>query len=226
MRRYGGAPVVLLSQGTCMIINAIEGIDFVGKTTQLHLLHDNLNSVIYSGDTPPVTNQTILVRNPESCSFGNSIKSIILDNKVSEMTRFLLFQGAYSDIIDKLSSHQGCHHTIWDRTIITGVVYSNLDFKLGAQLCHQVSKFNFITNLVILVITRDALLDRMQGVKLDYIESKGVDYLLNLQTRMLEFINYLQETLFILNVLQIDATLPQMTILQKILDFYNLPLDK
>lgn len=173
-----------------MIFNVIEGIDFAGKTTLFNLLRSNLEGVEFNGKYVTTDhsnpNDIFFIQNPASLPMGREIKQLILDNNVTPITRFLLYQGAFNELL--VQARLLPNMTIWERSPVSGFAYSPFTFhELKSFFKLSIFKSLYINRLIILMIKKETLEFRMslQPESLDYIESAGVDALLKIQDKII-----------------------------------------
>ena len=119
-----------------------EGIDGVGKTTQINLFLEKLknNNLDY-----------VLFREPGGTPFSEKIRSILLDNsnKMSNLSETLLFLAARSDLVNKKikPNLKNDFYVICDRFLDSTLAYQGYGRGLNIDLLDSLN--NFITLLPI-----------------------------------------------------------------------------
>ncbi len=160
-----------------------EGIDGVGKTTQINLFLEKLNNNNLD---------YILFREPGGTSFAEKIRNILLDNgnKMSSLSETLLFLAARSDLVDKKikpNLKNDCY-VICDRFLDSTLAYQS--FGRGVDL----NLVKLITNKVVdgLIPSTTFLLDCNIDIclfridKKDRMESEGKEFLIKVKNGFLE----------------------------------------
>ena len=155
----------------------IEGSEGVGKSTQIKTIEKYLlsNNIDY-----------VLTREPGGTSFGESIRSIILDNanQTHELTDSLLFYAAryenYIKII-KPALHDG-KTVVCDRFHYSTLIYQGIVGKNSMVIdLHKIFDHIFsekIDYVLYLVASPEVSLKRiMRRDKTDKFESRGIEYL-------------------------------------------------
>ena len=155
----------------------IEGSEGVGKSTQIKTIEKYLlsNNIDY-----------VLTREPGGTSFGESIRSIILDNanQTHELTDSLLFYAAryenYIKII-KPALHDG-KTVVCDRFHYSTLIYQGIVGKNSMVIdLHKIFDHIFsekIDHVLYLVASPEVSLQRiLRRKKTDKFESRGLEYL-------------------------------------------------
>ena len=175
-----------------------EGIDLVGKTSQIELLQKKFSNFIFT-------------KEPGGTEFGKKIRSIILHEgfSIDRMSEFLLFLSDRSEhfhriVKPNIQSHQT---VISDRSLISGMAYALQNGGISEQ---QILDMNLMTVenslpdlIIFLKISKEELLKRRASRGHDNIEMRGIEYALQVQT----YIEYWIDKLNI-PVLKIDAIKP------------------
>lgn len=212
----------------------IEGIDTTGKTTLCNKLKDKLLGIDFFEfiQKPSVEYQNnIFIQEPSQTQLAKTIKSLILDkNKDKNITQyksveFFLYLSQRMEIIESIAS---CPHfkssqcnLISDRSFISGVAYANfttiqnpIEYMIQTHLlaCKELLP----KKIVLLTLHEKTLQQRLNHKKLetqqlDSIESMGIKYLLDIQTRYFQVIEILRKIANDLNleipeVLYIDSS--------------------
>jgi len=183
----------------------IEGIDTAGKSTQLDILRKKYQDAIFT-------------KEPGGTKLGLKLRQMALNgeakSKIAEMFLFLADRAEHINEIVKTNMDK---MIISDRSVISGIAYA-LDMPL-----QTVIKLNLIatsntlpTHIILLELSKEELTKRLEGKLNDSIESRGIDYLLDIQNRMKKTVEMLN-----LNHIYIDASLSIEEISKKIEDFIN-----
>jgi len=168
-----------------MKIISFEGIEGVGKSTQINLLKDYLES---KGLTVTV------LREPGSTITGESIRSILLDSKenLSEESELLLMFAARAQLISEKVLNNNVDVILFDRFYDASIAYQG--FGRGLSI-------NFIKNLIdftkcptpdltfILDISVQDGFDRKIADIKDRIESSGDEFFNKVRNGYLEIAN-------------------------------------
>ncbi len=153
---------------------AIEGIDTVGKTTQIDLIKKRYPDAI-------------LTKEPGGSELGKTIRSLVLgENSFSNRAEFLLFLADRAEHIDKVVRPNLEKMIISDRSVVSGIAYADTDLDYRDII--EMNKFateNILPDLIVLIkIDRETLTSRLSEKEHDNIESRGIDFLLAIQERL------------------------------------------
>ncbi len=174
-----------------------EGIDFVGKTTQIEKLKKEFPDFIYT-------------REPGGTQFGKKVRDILLhdDFALHHFSEFLLFLADRSEHYRRVlkPNLEAGKVVISDRSIISGMAYAKSNGGVEEETIldmNLMSVENTLPNLVIfLTISRDELMRRKsQELKRDNIEIRGIDYSLSVQDNISFWLEKLE-----IETLQIDSS--------------------
>ncbi len=155
----------------------IEGSEGVGKSTQIK----NIEKYLLSNDI-----DYVLTREPGGTSFGESIRSIILDkeNQTHELTDSLLFYAARYENYRKIikPALQDGKTVICDRFHYSTLIYQGIVGKNSMVIdLHKIFDHIFsekIDYFLYLVASPEVSLKRiMRRDKTDKFESRGIEYL-------------------------------------------------
>ena len=160
-----------------------EGIDGLGKTTQISLFLEKLknNNLDY-----------ILFREPGGTPFAEKIRNILLDNsnKMSNLSETLLFLAARSDLVDKKikPNLKNNFYVVCDRFLDSTLAYQSFGRGIDLNLIES------ITNKAVdgLIPSTTFLLDCNIGTclsrinKKDRMESEGKEFLIKVKNGFLE----------------------------------------
>ena len=117
-----------------MKIISFEGIEGVGKSTQINLLKDYLESKNYLVE---------VYREPGSTFVGEKIRDILLDsnNDLSNETELLLMFAARSELIDKKLNTSQCDYLLLDRFYDASMAYQGYGRKLSKDFITSLTSF-------------------------------------------------------------------------------------
>ena len=117
-----------------MKIISFEGIEGVGKSTQINLLKDYLESKNYLVE---------IYREPGSTPVGEKIRDILLDsnNDLSNETELLLMFAARSELIDKKINTSACDYLLLDRFYDASMAYQGYGRKLSKDFITSLTSF-------------------------------------------------------------------------------------
>lgn len=183
----------------------IEGIDTAGKSTQLDILSKKFP-------------QAVFTKEPGGTKIGLKLRQMALNgeakSKVAEMFLFLADRAEHIEEVIKPNENK---QVISDRSVISGIAYaSNLPLEIVTSL-NLIATSNILPSHVILLeLSPQELTKRLGNKSNDSIESRGIDYLLDIQNRMKETVELLK-----LNHIFIDASLSIEEIAQQIEEFIN-----
>ena len=180
---------------------SFEGIDGVGKTTQMELLKQ-----IYPN--------AILTREPGGTEFGKILRKILLNengekteikSKIAEMFLFLADRAEHYEKVVKPNKNW---LILCDRGFISGIAYAmandeNANFNELVNLNKIALQGDFGDKFIFFKISQKDLEIRLKdrNIEFDRIEKRGISYLLKVQ-------EFMEETLKRLNLkyLTINAT--------------------
>ena len=117
-----------------MKIISFEGIEGVGKSTQINLLKDYLESKNYLIE---------IYIEPGSTPVGEKIRDILLDsnNDLSNETELLLMFAARSELIDKKINTSQCDYLLLDRFYDASMAYQGYGRKLSKDFITSLTSF-------------------------------------------------------------------------------------
>ncbi len=184
-----------------------EGVDTSGKSTQVDLLHACFPDAIKT-------------KEPGGTALGMTLRELILhkgvNNHKTELFLFLADRAEhYHDIIMPAKEKM----ILSDRGFISGMAYALANHKsYDREFLLQLNRFaldNTLPEKVILLLTNQELITERLGEKnADFIERRGIDYLLNIQSIMIDIIETLS-----LDAIMIDASKTKEEIHKEIKDF-------
>ena len=155
-----------------MIIISFEGIEGVGKSTQINLLKDYLENKSYKVE---------VYREPGSTAASEKIRDILLDNEVdlSNETELLLMFAARSELVAKKINKSDCDFLLLDRFYDASLAYQGYGRNLSIDFINNL--IDFINcpkpnNSFLLDISVEDGFSRKINDKKDRIESSGDDF--------------------------------------------------
>ncbi len=161
-----------------------EGVDTSGKSTQVDLLH-----ALYP--------EAVMTKEPGGTAIGAQIREMILHQGVSNhKSELFLFLADRSEHYKQVIEPNLEKMIISDRGLISGIAYAlanhqsyELDFLITLN---RFALEDTLPDKVILLMTDKNLIQERMGEKReDMIEKRGIDYLLHIQTIMIEVIKAL-----------------------------------
>ena len=156
----------------------LEGIDTAGKSTQLEILKKNHPEALFT-------------KEPGGTTIGLELREMVLSaraqSRVAEMFLFLADRAEHFEEIVKPNKNQ---LVISDRGFISGIAYAK-DFDLDMVIgLNKIALNNTMPDCVIMLkLSPDELRYRLSQKVNDGIELRGIDYLLEIQSRMELVIN-------------------------------------
>jgi len=165
-----------------MKIISFEGIEGVGKSTQINLLNEFLIDNQFS---------TEILREPGSTKTGELIREILLnkDNNLADETELLLMFSARSELIKKKIDTLSCDYLLLDRFYDASIAYQGYGRNLSKSFIKNLISFiNCPTpNLSILldINVKEAFSRKIKDKK-DRIELSGSDFFNNVRNGYLE----------------------------------------
>ncbi len=173
----------------------IEGIDTAGKSTQLDILQQKHPEAMFT-------------KEPGGTDLGTKLREMVLNgeakSKVAEMFLFLADRAEHSyEVVKKYKEEI----VISDRGFLSGIAYAaSAPLEIAISLNIMALNGAFPDKIIILELTKEELEFRLSQKEQDSIEKRGSQYLLDIQTRMIEaieMINNMSETK--IELLRIDA---------------------
>jgi len=165
-----------------MKIISFEGIEGVGKSTQINLLNEFLIDNQFS---------TEILREPGSTKTGELIREILLnkDNNLADETELLLMFSARSELIKKKIDTLSCDYLLLDRFYDASIAYQGYGRNLSKSFIKNLISFINcpIPNLSILldISVKEAFSRKIKDKK-DRIELSGSDFFNNVRNGYLE----------------------------------------
>ena len=181
-----------------MKIFSFEGIEGVGKSTQIYLLKDYLEINGYS---------TEILREPGSTNTGESIRSILLDSKenLSSESELLLMFAARAQLISEKVNNSNSDIILFDRFYDASVAYQgfgrnlSIDFiqsLIGFINCPE-PRFTFLLDISV----QDGFERKVNDVK-DRIESAGNEFFQKVREGYLDIAKNNQNRIKVIDAMQ------------------------
>lgn len=151
----------------------IEGVDTCGKSTQIQLLKNHYPKAIFT-------------KEPGGTPLGTQIRSLVLDGEIKSKTAELfLFLADRAEHYHEVVRPNNQNLIISDRGFISGISYAlSFDFETLVNLNKIALEGHFPDKVIFLKLGEDELLRRLSLKSHDKIESRGVQYLLQIQERI------------------------------------------
>lgn len=178
---------------------ALEGVDTAGKSTQIAALQLRFPEAIFT-------------KEPGGTPVGTAIRSLLLEHGVrSSRAEMLLFLADRSEHTQEVVLPNRGRLIISDRSLISGMAYAMASSTFDMQTLITLNRFAtdgiLPERAVILKLTRSDLQNRLNSKRHDTIESRGIDYLLNVQDNLETAAHHLN-----IPTLVLDAASPVDTI--------------
>jgi len=156
----------------------IEGIDTAGKSTQLEILQQKYPEAIFT-------------KEPGGTEIGLKLREMVLNgeakSKVAEMFLFLADRAEHSFQVVKKNPDSVI---ISDRGFLSGIAYAKTaPLEIAISLNIMALNGAMPDKIIILELTKEELEYRLSQKEQDSIEKRGSQYLLDIQSRMIEAIN-------------------------------------
>jgi len=176
----------------------IEGIDTAGKSTQLSILEEKYPNAIFT-------------KEPGGTEIGKKLREMVLSgeakSKLAEMFLFLADRAEHSHEVIEQNKEKTI---ISDRGFLSGIAYAKtIPLETTIELNLLALQNALPEKIIILQLTKEELEYRLSQKEQDSIEKRGSGYLLDIQSRMIESIEIINEKLEKkIEVLVIDASNP------------------
>ncbi|TQR61664.1 dTMP kinase [Campylobacter troglodytis] len=189
----------------------IEGVDGVGKSTQIELLKAKFKDAIFSFE-------------PGATRLGKVLREILLEKTVnfSKRAELLLFLADRAEHYEQILRENADKLIISDRSFISNLAYAKSDFEFETLLSLNAFALNdfFPQKCVFLRASEELLKERLATKELDKIEKRGVEYFMSVQARLEKSLEILEKRLN-LSILSLDAQESMGILHEKIKDFIN-----
>ena len=186
-----------------------EGIDTCGKSTQIELLAEKYPEIITT-------------KEPGGTDFGVKAREILLsDSLSSKRAELLLFLADRAEHYEQIIAPNKEKTIISDRGFLSGIGYAlangDFDFDELMALNTFALQGHFPDKIILFVTTMETLQERTSQKELDGIELRGLEYLINVQSKMQESLQKLD-----IDYLEVDATDTIENIHQSILTYLEI----
>ncbi len=168
----------------------LEGVDGVGKSTQVGLLKDRFKNAFFT-------------KEPGGTRMGESLRHIALNENISELARAFLFLSDRAEHVESVikPALKEKKLIISDRSLISGMAYSQFS---SLELNLLATQSVLPTKIILLLIDKEGLKQRLSLKSLDKIENQGTEKLLTIQQKIKAHAHALKEQ-FGCEVLELDA---------------------
>jgi dTMP kinase len=178
---------------------AIEGIDTAGKSTQIEALRARFDDAV-------------ITKEPGGTPTGSRIRDIVLHGEVKSPTaELLLFLADRSEHIEEVILPNRHRLIISDRSVLSGLAYAMVQKRFDAQQLVALNRFATAGILpehaFLLKLSETELASRLAQKEHDAIESRGTDYLLQIQEALIEAAELLQIELTVIDASQSIETI-------------------
>ncbi|AJC84639.1 dTMP kinase [Campylobacter peloridis] len=190
---------------------AFEGVDCVGKSTQIMLLQKYFSEAVFT-------------KEPGGSELGINLRKILLESKIqfSKKAELLLFLADRANLIDMHLAQNKNKLIISDRSFISNMAYAKLDFD--ENILFELNSFAtggfFPQKVVFLYGSKELIAQRLSKKDLDSIEKRGIEYFLNIQNALEETLEFLKTKIDI-KILKLDASLSIENLHEKIKEFID-----
>jgi dTMP kinase len=166
---------------------AIEGIDTAGKSTQIERLSRAFSDAV-------------ITKEPGGTAIGQTIRDILLHQGVkSAKAEFLLFLADRAEHMEEIIKPRREGLIISDRSVVSGAAYAMVQNTIDNNEILMLNRFAtdaiFPDIVFLLELSEQELSHRLSKKELDGIESRGTEYLLNIQNALKDASNLLGITL-------------------------------
>ena len=181
-----------------MKIFSFEGIEGVGKSTQINLLKEYLETNGYS---------TEILREPGSTITGESIRSILLDSKenLSSESELLLMFAARAQLITEKVNNSNSDIILFDRFYDASLAYQGFGRNLPIDFIQSLITFincpEPCLTFLLDISVQDGFERKVNDVK-DRIESAGNEFFKKVREGYLEIANNNQSRIKVIDAMQ------------------------
>ncbi|GAA8469449.1 dTMP kinase [Helicobacter pylori] len=168
----------------------LEGVDGVGKSTQVGLLKARFKNALFT-------------KEPGGTKIGESLRRIALNENISELARAFLFLSDRAEHVESVikPALKEKKLIISDRSLISGMAYSQFS---SLELNLLATQSVLPEKIILLLIDKEGLKQRLSLKSLDKIENQGTETLLTIQQKLKTHAYALKEK-FGCEVLELDA---------------------
>lgn len=181
-----------------MKIFSFEGIEGVGKSTQINLLKEYLQTNGYN---------TEILREPGSTITGESIRSILLDSKenLSSESELLLMFAARAQLISEKVNNSSSDIILFDRFYDASLAYQGFGRNLPIDFIQSLITFincpEPCLTFLLDISVQDGFERKVNDVK-DRIESAGNEFFKKVREGYLEIANNNQSRIKVIDAMQ------------------------
>ncbi|MDA9932028.1 dTMP kinase [Gammaproteobacteria bacterium] len=181
-----------------MKIFSFEGIEGVGKSTQINLLKEYLETNGYN---------TEILREPGSTITGESIRSILLDSKenLSSESELLLMFAARAQLISEKVNNSNSDIILFDRFYDASLAYQGFGRNLPIDFIQSLITFincpEPCLTFLLDISVQDGFERKVNDVK-DRIESAGSEFFKKVREGYLEIANNNQSRIKVIDAMQ------------------------
>lgn len=194
-----------------MMYVVFEGIDGVGKSTQIELLRADYPKAVFSYE-------------PGATKLGAHLRELLLekDAKFSKRAEILLFLADRAEHYEQILRQNADKLIIADRSFISGIAYANNIFEFDTLLSLNTFALNefFPQKCVFLKADETLLKERFSTKGLDKIEQRGTGYFMSVQNALEKCLAVLEKRLN-LKVLTLNARESVAHLHEKIKEFID-----
>lgn len=154
----------------------LEGIDTCGKSTQIELLKKEFPNAIFT-------------KEPGGSELGIKLREIILNENqknnftLSKKAEFFLFLADRAQHLESILKKHKNDLIISDRSLISGIAYAEFS---EAESINRFCMEDFLPDLCfVFKIDSRALKNRLESKNNDSIESRGIEFMLKVQDKLL-----------------------------------------
>lgn len=190
-----------------------EGLDGVGKSTQIELLKPCFKEAIFSFE-------------PGATALGVHLRKLLLESRedLSKRAELLLFLADRAQHCARVLKPNLSKLIISDRSLISGIAYARASKEFNLTELLELNSFamsGIMPEKCVFLKADEALLkERFEKKSLDTIEQRGLEYFLGVQAAFEECLSYMQEHLN-LKVLSLNAREKKEILHQSIKGFIN-----
>lgn len=189
---------------------ALEGIDCMGKSTQIELLKESFKHAVFTQE-------------PGATELGKHLRELLLNKSCtfSKKTELLLFLADRSEHYEEILGKNKNKLIISDRSLISGLAYAkdfdkDFLFELNA---FALDRF-FPEKIIFLEGSGELIEKRFSEKRLDSIEKRGVDYFIEIQNELKATLGFIQ-TKIQAQILSLDAADTRENLHKQIKEFIN-----
>jgi dTMP kinase len=184
----------------------VEGIDTAGKTTQITALKELYPDALFT-------------KEPGGTPAGNKLREIALFSSIaSQKAELFIFLADRAEHVQEVIIPNQDKIIVSDRSVISGAAYGKASGGFSLEKLVELNRFAcediFPQKAIILHLDKKELVARLQQKNADKIEERGIEYLLHVQTMLIEAAKALE-----IEYLLIDASLEKQKITDMIQEF-------